>query len=187
MAWLGRFGVPWSLVVAFVAGAVRLAGAPVQGPPVRPDVIYVPTPPAVVARMLALAQVGPGDVVYDLGSGDGRIVITAVRDFGAAFGVGVELDPVRIRDAVANASQARVGERVYFLNQSFFDADLSSATVVTLYLLPAVNQRLLPKLRALKPGTRIVSHDYHLGLEWPPDHWETAGAGRVFLYTVKGR
>jgi ribosomal protein L11 methylase PrmA len=118
--------------------------------------------------MLELAQVKPGDVVYDLGSGDGRIVITAAQRFGARA-VGVELDPELVARSRANAQRAGVADRVRFLQQDLFTADLGEATVVTLYLLPDVNLRLRPKLRKeLRPGSRIVSHDYDLG-DWIPD------------------
>jgi ribosomal protein L11 methylase PrmA len=137
--------------------------------------------------MLTLARVGRGDVVYDLGAGDGRIAIAAVRDFGAALGVGVELDPQRVQDATRNARAAGVNDRVYFLTQDLFEADLSAATVITLYLLPAVNRRLSPKLRALTSGTRIVSHDYDLGPDWKPDAREVIGGRTIYLFTVRAR
>lgn len=137
--------------------------------------------------MLALARVGRGDVVYDLGAGDGRIPISAVRDFGAALGVGVELNPLLVQDAVRNAKAAGVNDRVYFLTQDFFQADLNAATVVTLYLLPAVNRRLSPRLRGLTSGTRIVTHDYDLGPDWKPDAREFIGGRTIFLFTVRGR
>lgn len=159
----------------------RQAGEPVR----RPDVIYLPTRPDVVSRMLALAQVGPGDVVFDLGSGDGRIVIAAVRDFGASLGFGVELDAERVREAIDIAARAGVNDRVFFLNQDLFQADISTATVVTLYLLPGVNQRLAAKLRTLRPGTRIVSHDYALTPDWLPDRVERVTGSVVYLFTVK--
>lgn len=108
-----------------------------------------------------------------------------MRDFSAAFGIGVELDAVRVREAIGNATRARVGDRVFFLNQDLFQADISSATVVTLYLLPAVNQRLTTKLRGLRPGTRIVSHDYGLAPDWPPDRVERVRSAYIYLFTVK--
>jgi SAM-dependent methyltransferase len=133
------------------------------------DVIFVPTPDEVVAEMLRVAQVKAGDVVYDLGSGDGRIVIAAVKDFGAARGVGIDLDPLRTAEARANALKAGVEDRVTFLTQDLFESDFSEASVVTVYLLPQMLQRLLPTFRALKPGTRIVSHNYDLGPTWKPE------------------
>lgn len=178
-------------VVAFTVAATLLASRPLTatgapgGPTRRPDVIYVPTQPDIVARMLSMAQVGPGDVVYDLGSGDGRIVIAAVRDFAAALGIGIELDASRVREAIGNATRAGVNDRVYFLTQDLFEADLSTATVVTLYLLPAVNQRLAARLRTLRPGTRIVSHHYGLAPDWRPDRAELVKGGFIYLFTVK--
>ena len=113
------------------------------------DVIYVPTPTEVVRQMLTTAKVGRGDIVFDLGSGDGRIPIAAVRDFGAARGVGIELDPQRIAEARANAEAAGVSNRVVFLQQDLFEADLAEASVIAMYLLPAMNARLQPRLRSL--------------------------------------
>lgn len=167
----------FSLLVAGVLGAALL-GSPgaihaqsttTTATRLQPlDVIYVPTPEAVVAKMLTMAKVGAGDVVYDLGSGDGRIVIAAVKDFGAARGVGYELDPVRNREARENAKVAGVTDKVQFIAESLFEADLSGATVITTYLLPALNERLVPTLRKLKPGTRIVTHNYDLTADWKP-------------------
>jgi SAM-dependent methyltransferase len=132
------------------------------------DVPYVPTPQTVVEEMLKLADVTKDDVVYDLGSGDGRIVITAAKKYGAR-GVGVDIDPERIKEANANAIQAGVTERVRFLEQDLFKTDLKDATVVTLFLLPKVNLRLRPKLwHELKPGTRVVSEAFDMG-DWKPD------------------
>ena len=119
--------------------------------------------------MLKIAGVKPGDVVYDLGSGDGRIVISAVKDFGATRGVGIDLDPARTAEATANAKAAGVADRVTFLTQDLFASDFNAASVVAVYLLPQLLQRLMPKLRALTPGTRIVSHNYDMGAGWPPD------------------
>ncbi|MBE9045963.1 methyltransferase domain-containing protein [Pleurocapsales cyanobacterium LEGE 10410] len=154
----------------------------------KPDVIYVPTPPEVVEQMLAMAEVDQNDVLYDLGSGDGRIPITAVRDLGVSRAVGIEIDPQRIREANANAEEAGVSDRVNFLNQDLFQSNFSDATVVTLYLLPTLNVRLRPQLLSqLKPGTRIVSHDFDMG-EWQPERTEQVEAnGRmhtIYLWTV---
>jgi len=141
------------------AGCARVPG--VEVPDVR-------TPPEVVVEILRLAGVGPGDTVYDLGSGDGRIVIAAARDFGAR-GVGVELDPDLVAESVKNARRAGVADRTRFLLQDIFEADVSDATVVTLYLSPDVNLRLKPKLLSqLKPGSRIVSHDFPIA-GWTPE------------------
>jgi SAM-dependent methyltransferase len=131
------------------------------------DVPYVQTPNEVVTEMLRLARVGADDVVYDLGSGDGRLVIAAARDFGAR-GVGIEIDPGLVAQSTESARRAGVGDRVAFRVGDLFQADLSDATVVTLYLSPKINQRLRPKLlRELRPGARIVSHDFDMG-DWPP-------------------
>jgi SAM-dependent methyltransferase len=167
---------------------VQPKGGAGQGGQLKPlDVIYVPTPPEVVAQMLTVAAVSPGDVVYDLGSGDGRIVIAAVRDYGAARGVGIELDPIRNREADANARAAGVSDRVRFEANDLFEADLSAATVVTLYLLPDINRRLAPKLRALKPGTRIVSHNYDLGPTWKPEKRIVLDRDVVYFWKVPKR
>jgi ribosomal protein L11 methylase PrmA len=138
------------------------------GPAARtPDVVWMPSAPAVIEAMLDVAQVGPGDVVYDLGCGEGEIVIAAARR--GARGVGVDVDPERIVNARRNAALAGVTDRVRFVEQDLFATDVSSATVVTLYLGPELNRRLRPKLlRELRPGTRIVSHDFSLG-DWPPE------------------
>jgi SAM-dependent methyltransferase len=158
-----------------------------QAPLRPPDVIFVPTPPEVVAAMLRVARVGKGDVIYDLGSGDGRIVISAVKDFGAARGVGIDIDPERIADASANARQAGVADRVTFLNQDLFTTNFSDATVVTLYLLPSLNLKLRPKLLSdLRPGTRIVSHAFDIG-DWVPEQTIDVGGRRVYFWTVPAR
>ena len=164
-------------------GAQQVAPAPSR----TPDVIYVPTPPELVVEMLKLANVGPGDVVYDLGSGDGRIPITAVTEFGATRGVGIDIDPQRIAEANANARAAGVEDRVTFLNQDLFTSDFKDATVVTLFLLQSMNIRLRPRLRAeLTPGTRIVSHTFDLG-DWVPDRTIQAFGKNVFLWTISKR
>jgi hypothetical protein len=151
------------------------------------DVPYVPTPDAVVARMLEVAKVGPKDLLYDLGSGDGRIVITAAQKYGAR-GVGYDLNPKRIQESNENARRAGVTDRVRFVEQDLFEADLTGATVVTLYLLPSVNLKLRPKLlKDLAPGTRVVSHNYGMG-DWEPvsvDEIDVDGAKHfVYYWTV---
>ena len=150
-----------ALVAALPAGAQNQApGAP-----------FVPTPIPVVERMLELAKVTPGDVVYDLGSGDGRVVITAAQRYGAR-GVGIEINPVWVRDARRFAEALGVTDKVTFRIEDLFTTDLHDATVVTLYLYPAMNRKLAPRLLAeLKPGARIVSHEYGIG-DWPPDRTE---------------
>jgi len=132
-----------------------------------PSVPYVPTPQAVVDRMLDMAKVTAQDYLIDLGSGDGRIVVTAAKKFGAR-GFGVDLNPVRIDEANANARKMGVTDKVAFYQRNLFDADLSQATVITMYLLPRVNLQLRPKLLELKPGTRLVSHDFDMG-DWKAD------------------
>lgn len=168
------------LVGVWLAGGVMWAGyafaqktpAPLP-PPVQPqqrfsDVPYVPTPAKVVIEMLQLAGVKSDDVLYDLGSGDGRILITAAKEYGVR-GTGIEINPRLVLESRENAEKAGVADRVKFLQQDLFEASLSEATVVTLYLLPDVNLKLRPKLlRELKPGTRIVSHNYDLG-DWKPE------------------
>jgi SAM-dependent methyltransferase len=154
---------------------------------VAPDVVYVPTPQVVVEAMLDAAHVTERDVVYDLGSGDGRIVITAARKYGAR-GVGVEIDPALVARATEAAAAAGVAGRVRFLTQDLFTADISDATVVTLYLLQSLNERLRPKLvRELKPGARIVSHTFSMGPEWPPATTLEVEGSRIFLWTVPNR
>jgi SAM-dependent methyltransferase len=134
----------------------------------KPDVIYVPTPDDVVEAMLKLAKVGKDDVVYDLGCGDGRIVITAAKKYGAR-GIGVDIDPQRIKESNENAQRAGVTDRVKFMQADLFTLDFKDATVVTLYLLPQLNLKLRPKiLSELKPGTRIVSHAFDMG-DWKPE------------------
>lgn len=155
----------------------------VQSPEREPDVVYVPTPQAVVDEMLALAKVTKDDVIYDLGSGDGRIPITAAQKFGTK-GVGIDINPERIKEANENAQKAGVTDRVKFLQQDLFKSDISEATVVTLYLLPELNVKLRPELfRQLKPGTRIVSHDFDMG-EWKPDRVVKTQEGSTIYYWV---
>lgn len=150
---------------------------------VSSDVPYVPTPQPVVDRMLELAGVTEDDVVYDLGSGDGRIVITAAKEYGAQ-GVGIEIDPNRIEEARRNAEKAGVTDLVTFRQEDLFKADLSEATVVTLYLLPQVNQRLRPKLfEELEPGTPVVSHDFDMG-DWQPERSVRMGSDRLYRWTI---
>ena len=150
---------------AFLVGLALVGAAGCLHP--GADVPYVQTPSEVVVEMLRLAGVGRNDVVYDLGSGDGRLVIAAARDFGAR-GVGVEIDPKLVALSVESARRAGVGDRVSFREGDLFQTELSDATVVTLYLSPALNLRLRPKLlRELRAGARIVSHDFDMG-DWPP-------------------
>jgi SAM-dependent methyltransferase len=150
------------------------------------DVPFVPTPPEVVRGMLELAEVGPDDVVYDLGSGDGRIVIMAAKEFGAR-GVGVDIDPQRIAEAQENARAAGVADKVKFIRSDLFDVDLRPATAVTLYLLPDVNLRLRPKLlKELRPGTPVVSHRFDMG-DWRPEVERNIDGRTVYLWHVPPR
>ena len=188
-----------------------------------PDVFYVPTPPAVVEAMLKMASVSSSDVVYDLGCGDGRIPVTAAREYGCkargvdldpklveeslanvrkhgverlvtiaaaqkygARGIGIDIDPARIAEAKENAKAAGVTDKVTFLEQDLFTSDFKDATVVTLYLLPSLNQKLMPKLKAeLKPGTRIVSHAFDMGPEWPPEKKEEVEGKTIYFWTIR--
>jgi ribosomal protein L11 methylase PrmA len=146
---------------------------------------YEPTPLAVVRAMLQLARVGAHDVVYDLGCGDGRIVIEAAKR--GARGVGVDIDPQRIAEAHANARHAEVVDRVHFVQQDLFDADLREATVVMLYLSPAVNLRLRPKLqRDLQPGTRLVSHSHDMG-DWQPEQTVHVDGHTLYYWVIGAR
>lgn len=157
-------------------------------PPARtPDVIYVPTPEPVVDAMLELAEVGPGDVLYDLGSGDGRIPITAAKRFGIRA-VGIDINPVRIMEANANAEAAGVSDTVTFIEGDMFDAWISDASVVTLYLLQSLNVKLRPKLLSeLQPGTRIVSHSFDMANEWEPEETREVDGSMIYLWTVPER
>lgn len=154
-----------------------------QTPERHPDVPYVPTPVEVVEAMLKLADVHPGDVVYDLGCGDGRIVIMAAEKFGAT-GTGVDVDRERLADARENARKAGVSGKVAFLERDLFSADIRRASVVTLYLLPALNQKLRPKLlRDLKPGTRVVSFSFDMG-DWKPDQTGDVNGRHIYLWVI---
>jgi precorrin-6B methylase 2 len=170
-----------AVLLAFVVNAPDFAQ---QAAPARqPDVIYVPTPPDVVNAMLKLANVASTDVLYDLGSGDGRIVIAAAKMYGA-HGVGIDIDPERTREATANAQRNGVADKVTFRTEDLFLADISPATVVTLYLSGPVNARLAPKLmKELRPGTRVVSHAFDLG-SWKPQQKTSVSQRPIFLWTV---
>ncbi len=176
-------------MVALTAGVFSAAALAQEG---RGDVVYVPTPQIVVDEMLKMAKVGPKDYVIDLGSGDGRIVITAAKRFGAR-GFGVDLDTYLLKLARESAKKEGVADRAQFYERNLFETDLSQATVITSYLLPEMNERLRPKLLALKPGTRVVAHDYDMG-EWFPDEQKTLivpektvgdpGKSYIFFYIV---
>jgi SAM-dependent methyltransferase len=185
------FRLLWPVLTgAALAGCA--AGAPPAGvsqptTPAKLDVIFVATDLTIVNAMLTLAGVKRDDVVYDLGCGDGRIVIAAAKEFGAR-GVGVDLDPQRIREAQANAARAGVADRVTFRVEDVFDTDIQSATVVTLFLSPELNARLRPKLtNQLKAGSRIVSHRYGIG-DWLPEKTRTVTVSEtrnhIFLWRV---
>jgi len=162
-----RFG---AIAVPLLVGAIAWLPAQAQTPEL--DVPYVPTPPEVVSAMLKMAEVGPNDIVYDLGSGDGRIVVAALRDYKAQKGVGVDLDPARVKDGNANAAKAGVGDRATFVEGDVFKFDFSEATVLTMYLYPSVNMQLRPRiLSELKPGTRVVSHQFSMQ-DWVPDVYD---------------
>ena len=179
-----------AIVLAFAVAPVYSQITPQpnrkQPPPmtVRKDVPYVATSPEVVKAMLKMANVGKNDVVYDLGCGDGRIVVSAVKDFGAKSGVGVDIDPELIAKAKHKARRENITDKATFIEGDLFKTDLREATVVTLYLYPSVNLRLLPKLLdELKPGTRIVSHDFDMG-EWKPEKTEKVGNATIYYWTI---
>jgi len=149
------------------------------------DVQYIPTPQNVVDRMLEMASVREKDVVYDLGCGDGRIVITAAKDRGAR-GVGIDIDPHRIKEAKVNAQRARVSDKVAFRVGDLFQSDFSAASVVTLFLMPQLNIRLRPQLwRQLKVGTRVVSHAFNMGDEWPPERTDHLDLSALYFWTIR--
>ncbi len=176
-------------VLAIVGALLLLGAARPQVPqkPLRaPDVPFEPSPPHVVDQMLKLAEVRKSDVVYDLGCGDGRIVITAAKQYGAR-GVGIDIDPQRIAESQENARAAGVADRVTFRNEDLFEADISGATVVTLFLWPEVNLKLRPKLlRDLKPGTRVVSYYWNMG-DWVPEKDLEIDGHPVYLWIVPAR
>ena len=155
--------------------------APTRGP----DVIFVPTPEEIVETMLRMAAVTPKDTVYDLGCGDGRIVIAAAKK--GARGVGIDIDPQRIAEATVNAKDAGVTDKVRFIRGDLFQANISEATVVTLYLLTDLNLKLRPKLmKDLNPGTRVVSHAFNMG-DWKPEKQETIRGTTVYLWRIPPR
>ena len=177
---LRTFVLSFAIIAALTApSSAQQAPAPLRSP----DVIFVPTPQEVVDAMLKLAKVSASDVVYDLGSGDGRIPITAARTYGAR-GVGIDIDPQRIKEAMENLKTSGMGDKVRFLNQDLFTTNISEATVVTLYLLPSLNLKVLPKLNAeLKPGTRIVSLAFDMG-DIKPQQTQNVNGRTIYLWTV---
>jgi SAM-dependent methyltransferase len=205
-----RMPIPRSLLTLLVAGALIVGGAcgrqdpatpaatpppppaapaatpPPPAPTRTPDVIFVPTQDAVVEGMLKMANVTAKDVVYDLGCGNGKIVIAAAKR--GARGVGVDIDPQRIQEANANAKSAGVTDRVRFIHGDIFDPALkiSEASVVTLYLLPSLNVKLMPRLKGeLRKGTRIVSNSFDMGADWPPERTESVGGYTIYYWTIK--
>ena len=167
-----------------IAIAAPVYGQQTAAPPLRtPDVIFVPTPQAVVDAMLTMANVTSKDVVYDLGCGDGIIVATAAQKYGARA-VGIDIDPQRVKEANERIQKAGVADKVKILNQDLFETDISEATVVTLYLLPSLNVKLIPKLmKELKPGTRIVSQSFDMG-DWKPEKTEQVDGRAVYYWTI---
>ena len=175
-------GAAWSLAVPLPL----LAQAQKQPATQYPDVIFVPTPQEVVEDMLRLANVQKGDVLYDLGSGDGRIAITAARKYGIKA-TGIDIDPERIREANENAKKAGVTDLVEFRQEDLFKTDIKEATVVTLYLLPDLNVKLRPRLwEELKPGTRIISHQFDMGT-WKPEKTLQSNGRTVYFWTIPAR
>ncbi len=170
-----------------VLSGVGAAGAAIDVLAQRtPDVIFVPTTFDVVVQMLKLAEVTSKDTVYDLGCGDGRFVVTAARQFGAR-GVGVDIDPERIKEARELAQRTGADDKVRFIEGDLFETDISEATVVTLYLLTRLNLKLRPKLmKELKPGTRIVSHAFDMG-DWKPGKTEQSGSSTIYLWRIPPR
>jgi SAM-dependent methyltransferase len=174
------------LCAAILPGAAPAAPAAQEYQSRHPEVPYVPTSPELVEQMLKLAEVKSTDTVYDLGCGDGRIVIMAAEKFGAK-GVGVDINPERIKEANENAQKAGVTKQVKFIEDNLFNADIHPATVVTLYLLPDVNMRLRPKLlKELKPGTRVVSHSFDMG-DWKPDKQIDVDGSTLYLWTIPAK
>jgi SAM-dependent methyltransferase len=185
---------PWrAIAYAIVAACALMAGGdaaatPTQSQTAKPDVIWVPSEDAVVTAMLTLAKVTRTDVVYDLGCGDGRILIAAAKRFGAR-GVGVEIDPDLVKTARAAVAKAGVGDKVTIIEGNIFDPaiQIGDATVVTLFLLESLNQRLREtRLQTeLKPGTRVVSNAFTMGPRWPPEKSESVGNTTIYLWTMK--
>lgn len=172
-----------SLIASLIlCAAVFVSAQTPENTPPKLDVPYVPTNQKVVDAMLKVAKVTKSDVVYDLGCGDGRIVITAAQKYGAT-GTGIDIDPERIREANENAEKAKVTNKVKFIEGDLFKQDLSKATVITLYLLPAVNLKLRDRLLKLKPGTRIVSHAFDMG-DWKPDEMLSVEGSTIYFWTV---
>ena len=172
--------IKYLLVLVFTLGFTQLNAQ------LNLDVPYVPTPMDVVEAMLDLGKVGKNDVVYDLGCGDGRIVVTAAKKYGAT-GIGVDLNPERLKEANENAKEKGVEKKVKFYEGNLFDFDFSKASVLTLYLLPDVNLQLKPKILAeMKPGSRVVSHAFDMG-DWKPDKQISVDGRTVYMWTVPNK
>lgn len=174
-----------ALIIASIAGGLTPFPSVAQSVPSRQlDVPYQPSPQPVVDKMLELAKVNKDDLLYDLGCGDGRIVITAAQKYGAR-GIGIDLDPQRVAEAKANAKKAGVEDRVQFMVGDLYAANFSDATVVTLFLWPDVNLKLRPLLwQQLKVGTRVVSHLWDMGPEWPPEKTESIQDRKIYYWTI---
>jgi cyclopropane fatty-acyl-phospholipid synthase-like methyltransferase len=174
-----------AILVLTVSGLIPIAAQQPAQEARRPDIHWVPTPPAVVDAMLKLADVKASDVVYDLGCGDGIIVTTAAQKYGARA-VGIDIDPVRVKEATERAQKMGVSDKVKILQADLFEADIKDASVVTLYLLTSLNVKLMPKLKKeLKPGTRVVSQSFNMGDEWPPEKEIQVDGRPVYLWTIK--
>jgi len=179
-----RLSLYGCLSLLLITSAAPVQAAESSSTKHKPDVWYVATSAEIVDRMVDVARVHPGDVVYDLGCGDGRMVIAAAKKFGTR-GVGVDIDPDLIRVARANAKAQGVDDLVTFKVQDLFESDLREATVVMMYLLPSVNLRLKPKLFAeLRPGARVVSHNWDMGPTWPPDRAVHLGHEEIYLWVM---
>ena len=182
-----RFRIVTAALLAAIIAVMPVAAqqATTQQPTRRPDIHWVPTPPAVVDAMLKLADVKPTDVVYDLGCGDGIIVSTAAQKYGARA-VGIDIDPQRVQEATERARKMGVSDKVKIVQGDLFEADIKEASVVTLYLLTSLNIKLMPKLKQeLKPGTRVVSQSFNMGDEWPPEKTIDVQGVPVYMWTIK--
>lgn len=177
------FAVALAVSLVMPAASVYAQAAPQEAATRRPDVIFVPTPEEVVEAMLQVANVTKNDIVYDLGCGDGRIPVAAALKYGASA-VCIDIDPQRTKEANENVAKNKVGDKVKVMNADLFATDISPATVVTLYLLPSLNVKLMPKLmKELKPGTRIVSHAFDMG-DWKPEKELDVNGRKVYFWTI---
>lgn len=183
-----KIALTFGLTAVILVSGTQAAqfSAPADAPSIELDAPYVPTAEPIVKSMLTMGGVGPNDIVYDLGSGDGRLPIAAVKEFGAKKGVGIDLDPVRVAEAKANAKKAGVEDRVIFHQGDMFEFDFSEATILPLYLLPEMMLKLRPKMLDMKPGTRIVAHDYALG-DWKADKFESHGSSTLYFWVVPAK